>query len=226
MRFLHHSFKQIRFLTSTVLMNVWVYPMLIILTLVAILISPLLILYFTISTDWKQFRIYRHMVWYYGNAWIWIISPFVRVNKIGFEEFVQNPGSVIVCNHLSYFDVYFMGALPSPKVGLTSRSWPQKMIWYTAFVKGADYIDLEKNNFEVVSKWVKDNSEDGNFSVFFPEGHRSRNGQMQRFHSGAFKAALVNGISIIPLCIIGSDDLLPPTRKFLRPCDRRRRYYR
>jgi 1-acyl-sn-glycerol-3-phosphate acyltransferase len=214
-----HSASRPASLLKTVAMNLWVYPTIIFLTLLGILISPLLIAWFAITTDWNTSRIFRHLVWLYGRAWIWTISPFVTLRKVGFEQFIEYPGSIVVCNHLSYFDVYFMGALPDSRVGLTSRSWPRKMIWYTAFVKGANYIDLEQSDFEQVCAWVSGEHEQGHHTVFFPEGHRSRDGRMHRFHSGAFKAAVVKGIPVIPLCIIGTDDLLPPTRSYLKPCE-------
>ena len=39
-----------------------------------------------------------------------------------------------------------------------------------------------------------------------------------RFYSGAFKTAISAGVPLVPLCIDGTDQLLPPGRKLLRPC--------
>jgi 1-acyl-sn-glycerol-3-phosphate acyltransferase len=54
--------------------------------------------------------------------------------------------------------------------------------------------------------------------LFFPEGHRSKTGKMQPFYSGAFRLALETGVPIVPLCITGTDTLLPPGRYALHPC--------
>jgi 1-acyl-sn-glycerol-3-phosphate acyltransferase len=53
--------------------------------------------------------------------------------------------------------------------------------------------------------------------MVFPEGHRSRDGRMGRFYSGAFKLACHNRIPVVPICIRGSDRLLPPGRRWLAP---------
>jgi 1-acyl-sn-glycerol-3-phosphate acyltransferase len=53
--------------------------------------------------------------------------------------------------------------------------------------------------------------------LFFPEGHRSRTGKLQPFYSGAFRLAQETGVPIVPLCITGTDTLLPPGRFFLYP---------
>ena len=38
------------------------------------------------------------------------------------------------------------------------------------------------------------------------------------FYSGGFKVAIDAGVPVVPLCIQGTDELLPPGRKSLRPC--------
>ena len=53
--------------------------------------------------------------------------------------------------------------------------------------------------------------------MFFPEGHRSRTGRLQRFYSGAFKLAVETDTKIVPLCIAGTDELLPAGRWWLKP---------
>ena len=50
-----------------------------------------------------------------------------------------------------------------------------------------------------------------------PEAHRSRNGKLGRFYSGAFKVAVETGVPVVPLCITGTDEMLPPGRWWLRP---------
>jgi 1-acyl-sn-glycerol-3-phosphate acyltransferase len=53
--------------------------------------------------------------------------------------------------------------------------------------------------------------------IFFPEGHRSRDGKLQPFYSGAFRLAQETGVPIVPLCISGTDIMLPPGHFFLYP---------
>jgi 1-acyl-sn-glycerol-3-phosphate acyltransferase len=55
--------------------------------------------------------------------------------------------------------------------------------------------------------------------LFFPEGHRSRTGHIQQFQSGAFRLAIETGIPVVPLCITGTDTLLPPGHYRLHPAN-------
>ena len=41
---------------------------------------------------------------------------------------------------------------------------------------------------------------------------------MQRFYTGAFKVAVAARVPLVPLCIEGTDELLPPGRKWFHPC--------
>jgi 1-acyl-sn-glycerol-3-phosphate acyltransferase len=45
--------------------------------------------------------------------------------------------------------------------------------------------------------------------LFFPEGTRSRNGQLQPFKAGAFRLAADADADIVPITLQGASDLLP-----------------
>ena len=82
----------------------------------------------------------------------------------------------------------------------------------------ARYLDVEGSCWEETLSNCRRVFSSGGTVLFFPEGHRSRDGQLQRFYSGGFKAAINSGVPLIPLCVNGTDRLLPPGRKLLRPC--------
>lgn len=204
-------------LLKAVLMNLWVYPAIAALTFIMSMASPLLILTWKIATRWPIRKCTRHLIWIYGKIWLAIISPFVKTIPQQMQNVPTDQPCIMVINHYSFFDTFFMGALPIYDVNLTLRSWPFKMLWYTLFMRIAGYLDLESSQWdEVLTTCNREFS--GNASLlFFPEGHRSRDGRMQRFHSGAFKVAVDTDTPIVPLCIIGTDVLLPPRHKALMP---------
>jgi 1-acyl-sn-glycerol-3-phosphate acyltransferase len=53
--------------------------------------------------------------------------------------------------------------------------------------------------------------------LIFPEGTRSRDGELGMFKTGAFRLALSTGAPIVPLVIMGADDVLPPKSKRFYP---------
>jgi 1-acyl-sn-glycerol-3-phosphate acyltransferase len=51
----------------------------------------------------------------------------------------------------------------------------------------------------------------------FPEGTRSRDGLLHRGHTGAAHLALVTGVPLVPVGIIGTDQVLPTGARVVRP---------
>ena len=202
---------------KTILMNLWVYSLLLLATAIGIILTPVLIAGFVITYRWNLARVVRHMIWLYGRVWLLIIYPFVDFKREGVADENIPPNCVFVINHLSFFDTYFMGSLPSSDVTFAVRSWPFKMFWYHFFMRLAGYLEVEELSWQQTLDKGLSILHGGGAVLFFPEGHRSRTGQLQRFYSGAFKMAVASGRPIVPLCIMGTDRLLPPGRKHLKP---------
>ena len=199
-----------------VLINLTVFPLLIIMTIVGIFISPFAFFCFKIIGRIDTVRIIRLFVWIYGRGWLAITQPFTNLRPRGLrKEEIQTP-CIIVPNHLSFFDTFFMGALPFNNVCFAIRSWPFKMAWYRPFMKMARYLDVESSSWEKSLEASRKELMSGGVLLFFPEAHRSRDGKLGRFYSGAFKVSIETGMPIVPLCITGTDDLFPPGRWYFK----------
>jgi 1-acyl-sn-glycerol-3-phosphate acyltransferase len=59
--------------------------------------------------------------------------------------------------------------------------------------------------------------EKGKALVIFPEGGRTRNGELMPFKQGAFRLALTLGVPIIPVAISGGYEIWPASRLLPRP---------
>jgi 1-acyl-sn-glycerol-3-phosphate acyltransferase len=53
--------------------------------------------------------------------------------------------------------------------------------------------------------------------MFFPEGTRSPDGRVHRFADGAFRLAIQEGVSVLPIAIDGTRDALPKHSIWFRP---------
>lgn len=198
-------------------MNFWVYLMLILWTLLgALLCFPMMILFCAILC-WSPRRVMRWFVWIYGWVCIQIFRVFVQFenHSVRYDN-VSAPG-IVVTNHCSFFDTYFLPFVLIPDTCLCLRKWPFKMFWYTLFMRVAGYIDIESSVWGDIKRIALREFNNDNVLMIFPEGHRSRDGDLGRFHSGAFKLAVELDVPVFPFCIDGTHEMLPPSRWWLKP---------
>jgi 1-acyl-sn-glycerol-3-phosphate acyltransferase len=203
----------------TILMNVWVPVLMLLETLIALVISPLLLVLWLVVTRWPLAKIMRHFIWMYGRVWLWIVSPFVRTRLAGSDHAQPAGPCLYVANHLSFFDIFFLSAMPVFDVVICLRSWPFKMAWYAPFMRFAEYVDVERLPWDEIEQTLGRIASEGHSILLFPQGHRSRNGRLGRFYSGAFKLAVRLKVPIVPICIKGTDRMLPPGRRWMAPAD-------
>jgi len=203
------------------LLTAMFYPLMIAWTLAGILCSPFLIAVLKIVTGWEIERVVRYWIKVHGRGLIAIVSPFVRFRKEGLET-IPLP-SVLVVNHLSFVDGYYMSSLPFHDLTFAVGAWPFRMYWYTAFMRMARYIDVENVAWNDAVAICRHAASMGGCVLFFPEGHRGRDRRLQPFYSGAFRMAIETGLPLVPLCITGTDILLPPGKHWLHPADVRLR---
>ena len=130
--------------------------------------------------------------------------PYTFSNPVG-EDFSKQ--AVYICNHQSHFDVLPIIAL-HPKVILLTNEWVWNSPFYGYLIRKAEFYPvtdgLEKN-FAHMKELVAR----GYSIVIFPEGTRSPDCRIQRFHRGAFLAARELGLPVLPLYIHGFGYALP-----------------
>ena len=198
-------------------MNLIIYPLVSLWTLSGIIVFPIVFLFWKVALRWENARIMRLFIWFYGRGWLVIMSPFVQFRRMGFVKRTIEPPYIIVINHLSFFDFWCMALLPFSNVVVAVRSWPFRMPWFAPFMRLAGYLDVESLGWAGSLVSGSEIMKKGGSILFFPEGHRSRDGRLQRFYSGPFKLSEETGIKILPLCITGSDMLLPPGSWWMMP---------
>ena len=200
---------------QTFLLNLIFYPLMTLWIVAGILASPFCLLLWKLVTGWDFGRIMRHLISIHGYGLIVIVSPFVRFRAEGLET-IERP-CILVVNHLSFFDSYFMAALPFHDIIFAVGAWPFKMYWYTLFMRLANYLDVEQGDWAEVKRICTKSFALKGTVLFFPEGHRSKTGRLQPFYSGAFRLAIETGVTIVPLCITGTETMLPPGKFLLHP---------
>lgn len=155
------------------------------------------------------------------HKWLSRVSRFVVYRLPGIEVKVSNPygekfdkPAVIICNHQAHIDLVFLMML-SPRIIILTNEWVWNSPFYGKIVKYADFYPIAngiEQSVEKLSELVKN----GYSIVVFPEGTRSEDCSIRRFHKGAFYLAEKLNLDIVPVLIHGMGHALPKTELHLR----------
>jgi 1-acyl-sn-glycerol-3-phosphate acyltransferase len=131
------------------------------------------------------------------------IMPNVKKSILNpLQERFSKP-AVIICNHSSSLDV-LLAMMIHPKVIL----FINKRVWNLPFVgfvvRSADFFPTTENAEEGLDR-IRERVEKGYSVVVFPEGTRSEDGVIKRFHKGAFYVAEKLQLDILPILIHGTN---------------------
>ncbi len=134
-----------------------------------------------------------------------IIRPIMHllfnIKYEGIENIPSKKGMVLICNHRVLLDPVFLGI----KIKQQLRFMGKKELFDTPFAPlfravGAFSVDRGKGDklaLEKAASMVKD----GEVIVIFPEGTRSKTGELLKFKSGAAVVAGQTGADVLPACI-------------------------
>ncbi|ULQ51494.1 trifunctional MMPL family transporter/lysophospholipid acyltransferase/class I SAM-dependent methyltransferase [Flavihumibacter fluvii] len=125
------------------------------------------------------------------------------------KKTVLNPGNeqfstpaVIISNHQSFLDILSIIML-NPRIILMTNDWVWRSPVFGFVVRMAGYFPVAKgieNNLEQLAARFKE----GYSIAVFPEGTRSLDGEMKRFHKGAFYLAEQLQADILPVMLHGT----------------------
>ncbi len=163
-------------------------------------------------TEERKLRFHRKLCW--ASRWVVRNMPGVRsrlINEAG-ENF-SKPG-IIICNHQAHIDLMYVMML-SPKIVILTNEWVWNSPFYGRIIRFADFYpvaDGVEHSVERLGELVRR----GYSIVVFPEGTRSEDCSIRRFHRGAFYLAEQLRVDIIPVLFHGIGHALPKSELLLR----------
>ncbi|HER63244.1 MAG TPA: 1-acyl-sn-glycerol-3-phosphate acyltransferase [Desulfobacteraceae bacterium] len=195
------------------LLNLYIWPLFFLVTLVALLLIPIIFTVNLLFVRKPVNSLFRIGVRVYG--WVLVrLVPFFAPVRLHDRSGGRPETGIYVANHNSSADPYCFGVIPGEFVFFTS--WPFNIPVYNWIMKQAEYLNTGWGWQTLYEKSVR-LLKNGCSLIIWPEGHRSRTGELANFENGAFRLASETGFPIVPVCITGTHRLMPPGQRFLTP---------
>lgn len=177
----------------------------------SILLFPLAVLLWAVTVPFDPHKRALHQfTCFWGSLYTWV-NPLWPVTVEGRERIDKDQTYVMVANHLSLLDILMLFRL------FRHFTWVSKienfkipLIGWNMCLNG--YIPLRRGDSESIAAMMvvaEEELRSGSSVMMFPEGTRSRDGEMRPFKPGAFELARRTGLPLLPILIEGSDSALP-----------------
>lgn len=143
----------------------------------------------------------------------YLVNKYADLKVINFQNVPENEPFIFIGNHLSNLDGLLLSKLfeeKNKKVLFLAGVKLKGEAVTRAVLEIVPHIEIEPNkpDRKALKNAVKA-LKDGSSILIFPEGTRSRTGEMLKGRSGVYLIAKMSGAKIIPVAIAGSEKCLP-----------------
>jgi 1-acyl-sn-glycerol-3-phosphate acyltransferase len=145
--------------------------------------------------------IYHKVISRFAWSMIYIMGNVRKKVIKDLREDFSKP-AIVICNHQSVLDI-LVTIMLSPRLILLTNNWVWNSPVFGFVVRMAEYYPVARgieNSIELLENRIKQ----GYSIVIFPEGTRSIDGKIHRFHKGAFYLAEKLQLDILPVLIHGT----------------------
>jgi 1-acyl-sn-glycerol-3-phosphate acyltransferase len=152
-----------------------------------------------------------------------VLTPILRIGfrirVVGKEHLPRSGPVILALNHRSFLDSFFLPLVVPRRVTFVAKAEyfdDPKTAW---FFRGVGQIPIRREGgtaSEGALAAATDVLDAGGVFGIYPEGTRTRDGLLHRGHTGVARLALGTGAPIIPVGLIGTDEVQPVDRKMPR----------
>jgi len=140
------------------------------------------------------------------TTFFWI---YLRMQRIGREHIPAEGPVILASNHRSFFDPFVIGTMTRRPVYYVAK---KELFAYNRFLSwllnalGAFPVERGAGDQETIET-AKIILERGEIVLMFPEGTRTRPGSLGKPRRGVGRLALETGAPVVPIAIIGTEDI-------------------
>lgn len=154
--------------------------------------------------------------WSRDNLWL----SRARVEIEGMENIDRTHPQILVANHSGLHDILSLSAHLPIQFRWVAKKSLFKVPFMGWHMSRSGYIPIDRENPREAAKSIIEAAKvirGGVNAIAFPEGTRSRTGELSRFRSGAFALALRTGVPLVPVSLEGSYRVIMPKTLQVNP---------
>ena len=132
----------------------------------------------------------------------------------GIDYYQSNPSgedfsrpAIIICNHQSHLDLLPLLGL-TPRTVMLTADWVWKFPLYGYIIRNAGFLPVSRG-LESLMPELEQCVAQGCHLMIFPEGTRSADTRIGRYHQGAFYLAQQLQMDIVPVTLYGTGHAMP-----------------
>jgi len=173
---------------------------------------------------WLLFSLFRMITPLYvmgkGLAGLALFMLGVKIQVRGRENIDKNKGYIYMPNHLSFLDGPILVMLIPQNVRVIVKKEVFRIPVLNFAMRKAEFVSVDREGKEAGKQSIEKAIgliKQKNYSfLVFPEGTRSRTGDLQEFRRGGFFLAVDSHTLILPAVIKGSHELMPKHSFFVK----------
>lgn len=186
-----------------------VYSLIFVLFFCFCVITPTVWIYIKMGKVTERKRKNLHRLIYYATRFVMLkhgIPGTSFAYKISEKVSFAKP-SVIICNHQSHIDLACQ-LIFTPNIIFLTNQWVWNNPLYGLLIRNAEFYPVAEGIDELMPR-LKSLVDRGYSIAVYPEGTRSKDCRIGRFHQGAFHIADKLGLDITPMYLYGPGKILP-----------------
>ena len=182
-----------------------------------VLVTPGAFLYLKCGrqSEKKKENLHRFICWSARKALSFLGFLGNKYTQTGRTDEDFSRPAIITCNHQSHLDLLPMLAL-TPRLVILTADW----VWYNPLygfiIREADFLPASKG-LDVIAPRLRELADKGYSIAMYPEGTRSLDCSIGRFHQGAVYLAEQLDLDILPVILYGAGKALPKHGRVLKP---------
>ncbi len=148
---------------------------------------------------------------------VFLAVPPVHWKVEGADRIEPGTQYFFLANHLSNFDIPLLfRAIPTP-IRYLAKKELYKIPVFAQALKVGGIVKIDRGagvrSYAAINEGVARAKENGYSLIVFPEGTRSRDGELHPFKKGAFRMAIATGLPVVPVTVNGTWEVWPPGSK-------------